>query len=387
VDFSLNEDQRMLRDQITKFAQSELNEGVIERDREQIFPRELWEKCGEMGIQGLPVQGEYGGSELDPLSTAIALEAFGYGCRDGGLVFSICAHLLACVIPISRHATDALKEKILPGLCDGSLIAVNGMTEVTSGSDAFDMATRAVPDGDGFRITGVKTFSSNGPVADLAVVYAVTDPAKGAHGGITGFVVEKGTPGFTPSQKFEKMGLRTAMLGELVFEDVYVGPENILGGVGGGPVVFSESMEWERICIAACHLGTMQHLMEKSIEYARTRKAQGKVIGKHQAISHKIADMKIRLETARLLVYQAATRIGKARDNAMNASMVKVYASECFQKIAMDTVQIFGGHGFLTEHEVERALRDSIGGTLYSGTNEVQRNIIASWLGLQSSRD
>ncbi len=382
MDFSLNEDQKLLREQIIRFAQNELNENIIERDREQIFPHDLWLKCGEMGLQGLPVAGDYGGSELDPLSVAVALEAFGYGCRDGGLVFSVCAHLLACVIPISRHATPEMKEKILPGLCDGSLIAVNGMTEVTSGSDAFNMATRAVKDGDGYRITGVKIFSSNGPVADVAVVYAVTDETKGAHGGITGFVVEKGTPGFTPSQKFEKMGLRTAMLGELVFDNVYVGPENILGTAGGGPVVFSESMEWERVCIAACHLGTMQHLMEKSIDYARTRTAQGKLIGKHQAIAHKIADMKIRLESARLLVYQAAVRVGKARDNAMNASMVKVYVSECLQKTALDTVQIFGGHGFLTEHEVERTLRDSIGGTLYSGTNEVQRNIIASWLGL-----
>jgi alkylation response protein AidB-like acyl-CoA dehydrogenase len=372
----------MLKDQIIRFAKNELNEGIIERDRDQVFSRELWKKCGEMGLQGLPIQGEYGGSELDPLTTAIALEAFGYGCRDGGLVFAVCAHVLACLIPISRHGTDAARDKYLPGLCDGTLIAVNGMTEVTSGSDAFNMATHATPDGEGFRLNGVKIFSSNGPVADVAVVYAMTDKEKGAHGGLTGFLVEKDSPGFGPSQKFEKMGLRTAMLGELVLENVYVPPENILGGVGGGPTVFNESMEWERICIAACHLGTMQHLMEKSLDYARTRTAQGKPIGKNQAVSHKIADMNIRLETARLLVYQSAMRIGKARDNAMNASMTKVYVSECLQKTAMDTVQIFGGHGFLTEHEVERTLRDSIGSTLYSGTNEVQRNIIASWMGL-----
>ena len=382
MEFSLSEDQTMLRDQIVRFAENELNHDVIDRDRDQVFSRELWNKCAEMGIHGLPIQEEYGGSDLDPLTTAIALEGFGYGCRDGGLVFSICAHLLACLIPISRHATDEAKKKYLPGLCDGSLIAVNGMTETTSGSDAFSMAARATPDGDGFRINAVKTFSSNGPVADVAVVYAVTDVEKGAHGGITGFLVEKDSPGFQPSQKFEKMGLRTAMLGELVLEDVYVPSENILGGVGGGTTVFSQSMEWERICIGACHLGTMQHLMEKSIAYARTRTAQGKPIGKYQAISHKIADMKIRLETARLLVYRSASRIGKARDNAMDASMTKVYVSEAFQKTALDTVQIFGGHGFLTEHEVERTVRDAIGGTLYSGTNEVQRNIVASWLGL-----
>ncbi len=382
MDFSYTEEHTLFREQIVRFAENELNKDVIERDREQIFSRALWDKCGEMGLQGLPVPEEYGGSALDPLATAIALEAFGYGCRDGGLVFAVCAHLLACVIPIWKHATSDAKKRYLPGLCDGSLIAVNGMTETTSGSDAFTMATRATPDGDGYRINGVKSFSSNGPVADLAVIYAITDSEKGPHGGISGFLIEKDAPGFKPSQKFEKMGLRTAMLGELVLDNVYVPPENILGGVGGGATIFNQSMEWERSCIAACHLGTMQHLLEKSIEYARTRTAQGQHIGKYQGVSHKIADMKIRLEAARLLTYHTASRIGKARDNAMNASMTKVFVSEALQKTALDTVQIFGGHGFLTEHEVERALRDSIGGTLYSGTNEVQRNIIAGWLGL-----
>ncbi len=384
MDFTLNEDQRALRDQIRKFAQQELSTGVIERDREQEFPHELWLKCGEMGLQGLPVDEEFGGTGLDPVTTAVALEALGYGSRDAGLVFAICAHLLACVMPIWKHGTPDKKKKYLPGLCSGKLIAVNGMTETTSGSDAFTMATRAVPDGDGFRITGTKTFSSNGPVADLAVVYAMTDPAKKAQGGVTGFLIEKGTPGYQPTQKFEKMGLRTALLGEIVLDNCYVPKEAVLGGVGGGLTVFTGSMEWERVCIGATHVGKMEYLIGKAVEYAKTRHAYGFPIGRYQAISHKIADMKINLEAARLLVYQAASRLDRARDNAMNASIVKVFVSEALVKAAMDTVQIFGGHGFLTEHEVERVLRDSIGSTLYSGTNEVQRNIIAGWLGLNT---
>ncbi|MCC6489417.1 MAG: acyl-CoA/acyl-ACP dehydrogenase [Candidatus Hydrogenedentes bacterium] len=382
MDFSLTDDQRQLRDRMAKFAQLELNSGAIERDRDQVFSHDLWKRCGEMGLQGLPVARDFGGEGLDPLSTAIALEGFGYGCRDAGLLFAVCAHLLACAVPISLHGSGIVKKKYLPGLCNGTLIAVNGMTEETSGSDAFHMASRAVSDGNGYRISGVKTLATNGPIANLAVVYAVTDEKKGAHGGITGFVVETETPGLRQSQRFDKLGFRSAMMGRLVFEDVFVPKENVLGGVGGGSTIFTQSMEWERICIAACHVGAMQHLMERAIEYARTRTAQGSPIGKYQAVSHKIADMKIRVETTRLLVYHAASRIGKARDNAMNASMVKVYASECLQKTALETVQIFGGHGILTENELERALRDSIGSSIYSGTNEVQRNIIASWLGL-----
>ena len=382
MNFDLTDDQKVLRDQIIKFAQQELSKDVLERDRQQKFPHDLWLKCGEMGLQGLPVDEEYGGAGLDPVTTAVALEALGYGARDGGLVFAICAHLLACVVPIWKHGSPELKAKYLPGLCSGQLIAVNGMTETTSGSDAFTMKTRAVADGDGFRITGNKIFSSNGPVADVAVVYALTESAKGGKPAITGFVVETKSEGFQASQKFEKMGLRTALLGELVLDNVYVPKDAVIGGVGGGMTVFSESMEWERVCIGATHVGNMRHLLETAISYAKSRSAYGQQIGKYQAVSHKIADMKMNLEAARLLMFQAASRLSRARDNAMNASMVKVFVSENLLQAALDTVQIFGGHGYLAEQEVERTLRDAVGSTLYSGTNEVQRNIIAAWLGL-----
>ena len=379
MDFSLTREQSMLRDEIIRFARQELNAGAAERDREQVFSKDLWRKCGEMGIQGLPVPEEDGGPGLDPLSTALALEAFGYGCRDGGLVFSVCAHLLACVVPVWKYGSAEMKAKYLAGMCNGTLIAVNGMTEPSSGSDAFTMTTRAEPDGDGFRITGTKIMSSNAPVAHVAVVYAMNAAPKG---GITGFLVEMNTPGVSCSQTFEKMGLRSSLLGEVVLDNVYVSASAVIGRPGAGAVMFNQSMEWERICIAAAHIGTLQHLLETAIQYARTRKSAGKAIGKYQAVSHKIADMKIGLETARLLTYKAAARLDKARDIGMDASMAKVYVSETLVRAALDTVQVFGGYGFLTEYEVERILRDSVGSTLYSGANEVQRNIIASWLGL-----
>lgn len=382
MDFSLSEEQRMLRDTIIRFAEKELNDGIDDRDARHAFSRPLWDACGRMGLQGLPVDEAHGGMNLDPLSTALALEALGYGCHDGGLVFSVCAHLLACVVPVWKHGTEAQKARYLPRLCDGSLIAVNAMTEPNTGSDAFAMSTRAVPDGDGFRISGTKIFGSNAPVADVAVLYAMTDSDKGYHGGITAFLVEHDTPGFSRGQTFQKLGLRTCAIGELVLDDVKVGPEAVLGGVGGGSTLFTQSMEWERICLVAAHLGTMQRLLEQAINHARSRTQFGQTIGKFQAVSHRIADMKVRLEASRLMTYQAASRLDRVRSVALESSMTKLFVSESLLKSALDTVQILGGYGFMTEYQAERTLRDSVGSTLYSGTSEMQREIIARWLGL-----
>ncbi|HEY7211024.1 MAG TPA: acyl-CoA dehydrogenase family protein [Bryobacteraceae bacterium] len=382
MDFSFTEEQKLLRDSILKFAQRELNNRVTERDREQTFARDLWRKCASIGIQGLPVPEEYGGSGFDPLSTAIALEALGYGCRDGGLVFSLCAHLLACVVPVWLHGTDAQKRRYLPGLIDGTLIGMHSITESGSGSDSFAMRTCAVQTEKGWRINGSKTFVSNGPVGDLAIVFAMTDAKKGFHGGVTAFLVEKGTPGFSASGKFEKMGLRTAPLGELIFEDMDVSNDSVLGRIGGGSTLFATVMDWERILLVASHVGAMARLLETSISYARTRAQFGQTIGKFQAVAHKIADMKVQLEAAQLLTYRSAWRLGNLRNASLDASITKLFVSESLVKAGLDTVQIHGGYGFMVEYEVERALRDAVGSTIYSGTSEMQRNIIARWLGL-----
>ncbi|HZE73328.1 MAG TPA: acyl-CoA dehydrogenase family protein [Pyrinomonadaceae bacterium] len=382
MDFSLTEEQRMLRENIVRFSREVLNKDVAKRDREQTFSMDLWRKCAEIGIQGLPVPEEYGGSGVDALSSAIALEALGYGCHDGGLVFSLCAHLLSCVVPIWLHGNEEQRRRYLPGLCDGTLIGVHAMTEPGSGSDAFALRTKAEPDGAGYRINGTKTFISNGPIANVIIVFAMTDAKKGYHGGVTAFLVESTTPGFQASRKFEKMGLRTAPTGELVFEDLFVPSEAILGGVGGGSATFTHAMSWERICLFASHVGTMERLLETSISYARTRTQFGQAIGKFQAISHRIVDMKVQLEAARLLTYQSAWRLGRVKDSSMDASMTKLFVSESLVNAALATVQIHGGYGYMTETEVERALRDAIGSTIYSGTSEMQRNIISRWLGL-----
>jgi len=382
MDFSLSDDQKLLRDNIIKFAQRELNEGARDRDREQAFSRELWRKCADIGIQGLPVPEEYGGSGFDPLSCAVALEALGYGCRDGGLVFSLCAHLLACVVPTLAHGSAEQKRRYLPGLCDGTLIGMHAITEPGSGSDTFAMRTKAEKQGDRWKINGTKTFVSNGPLGDLAIVFAVTDAGKGFHGGVTAFLVPAGSPGFSVGKKFEKMGLRTSHVGELVFQDLDVADDAVLGTVGGGSAVFATAMDWERSLLVASHVGVIERLMETSIAYARTRSQFGQPIGKFQAVAHKIADMKTQLEAARLLTYRSAWRLDHARNASLDASITKLFVSETLLKVALDTVQIHGGYGFMAEYDVERTLRDAVGGTIYSGTSEMQRNIIARWLGL-----
>jgi alkylation response protein AidB-like acyl-CoA dehydrogenase len=382
MDFSLTDEQSALRNNVIRFARETLNDGAIERDRDHLFSRDLWRKCGDLGLCGLPVPEEYGGSGLDPLSTALTLEALGYGCVDGGLVFSLCAHLLSCVVPLWKFGTEQQKRKYLAGLCGGELIGVHAMTEPDSGSDAFALKTRALAESDMFRISGTKTFITNGPVADLVIVFAVTDEEKGFHGGITGFLVERGAPGFAVGQRFEKMGIRTSPIAELVFDNVCAGPEMVLGGVGGGATVFTHAMDWERICLFASHIGAMERLLEKSIQHSRTRTQFGQQIGKFQAISHRIADMKVRLEAARLLIYRAASRLDKERSVSMDAAMAKLFVSESLLEAALGTVQIHGGYGYMTEYEVERAVRDAVGSTIYSGTSEMQRNIIARWLGL-----
>lgn len=382
MDFELTDAQKQLRSDIVGFARKELNDGVRDRDRDHEFSRELWLKCGQMGLQGLPVPTAHGGVGLDPVSTAIGLEAFGYGCEDGGLVFSVCAHLLACVVPVWKHGSDAQRQKFLPRLANGSLIAVNAMSEPDSGSDAFAMSTTATEDGGGFRIRGTKTFSSNGPVADVAVAYAVTDRDKGYQGGVSAFLVERGQAGFAVGQTFRKMGLHTAPISELVFDDVAVPAEAMLGQKGAGGGIFTQSMDWERVCIAAAHVGTMQRLLERAIEYARTRTAYGQSIGKFQAVSHRVVDMKVRLEAARLMTYRAASRLDKRRDVSLDAALTKLLVSESLVTSALDTVRVLGGYGYMEEYDVERTLRDSVGGLLYSGTSDIQRNIAAGWLGL-----
>lgn len=381
MEFSWTQEQLDYRDALISFSHDHLNQEVAANDDGHIFPREVWKKCGEFGIQGLPVPDEYGGQGADPLTIVLAMEALGYGCRDNGLIFSLNAQIWSCEIPLIRFGTEDQKRRFLPGLCDGSLIGVQGMTEPGAGSDAFGMTTTAVQDGDSFVLNGSKTFITNAPVADVFVVFAVTDPSKGAFG-LSAFLVERESEGLEVGPPIKKMGLRTSPMGELVFADCRIPAGNLLGKLGSGMAIFNHSMSWERGCILASSVGTMQRQLETSVSYARERRQFGQPIGKFQAVAHRVVDMKVRLEAARLLLYQLGWKLAQGNDVALESAIVKLFLSEAFVESSLDAIQNHGGYGYMAESEIERDLRDAIAGRIYSGTSDIQRNLIARHLGL-----
>lgn len=381
MDFSWSDEQVAFRKAVVEFAQGSLNGAVIEGDREGCFSREKWNKCAEFGIQGLSFPEAYGGAEADILTTMLTMEGLGYGCRDNGLIFGINAQMWSVQMPILSFGTEAQKQKYLPGLISGALIGAHGMSEPGSGSDAYSLRMRAERREGGYVLNGTKMFVTNAPVADLAVVFATVDPAKGMWG-VTAFVVETGTPGFRVSGTMDKMGLRTSPMGELIFEDCFAPDEHRLGPEGAGLKIFNHSMEWERSCILASHIGAMEHQLETCVQYARGREQFGQPIGKFQSVANRIVDMKVRLETARLLLYRVAWLKKSGRPATMEAALAKLYLSESFVQSSLDAIRVHGGYGYMTEQGVERDLRDAVGGTLYSGTSDIQRNIVARLLGL-----
>jgi alkylation response protein AidB-like acyl-CoA dehydrogenase len=381
MDFSWTEEQLKYKQAVIEFAQKELNKGLIDRDRRGELSRENWIKCAQMGILGLATPQEYGGSATDIVTTMLVMEGLGYGCRDNGLIFAMNAQMWSVQHPILTFGTEAQKQKYLPGFCSGEIIGAHGMSEADSGSDAYSLRTRAERTSAGYVLNGSKMFVTNAPVADMAVIFATVDPAKG-RGGVTAFLVDKGTPGFRVSRNIEKMGLRTSPMGELILEDCILPEENRLGPEGAGTSIFNSSMEWERSCILGSHVGAMERQLEECIRYARERRQFGQAIGKFQSVANRIADMKLRLETARLLLYKVAWLNQNGKSAVMEAALAKLYLSESYVSSSMDAIRTYGGSGYMSELEVERDLRDAIGGTIYSGTSDIQRMIIARWLGL-----
>jgi alkylation response protein AidB-like acyl-CoA dehydrogenase len=381
MDFELTAQQKALQDGAIEFARTALGRDLLERDRERAFDREGWQRCAEFGVLGMPIPEAYGGMGLGLTELLAVMEGLGYGTRDQGLLFSMNAHLWTNSIPILVYGTEEQRQRYLPRLCNGQLIGANAASEPEAGSDIFAMRTRAVKRGDVYVLNGTKMFVTNAPVADVFVAYATLDPALGAMG-ITGFIVDRDTPGLSISRKLDKMGLRTSPMSEVVFETCEVPAANRLGREGRGVEVFECSMEWERGCILASCLGVMRRQLESCIRHAKSRKQFGKSIGKFQSVANRIVDMKVRLDTCRPLVY----RIGWMKDHnkpaLLEAAIAKLHVSDSLVKSSLDAVQIFGGYGYMTEQEVERDLRDAVGSTLYSGTSEIQRNIIARGLGL-----
>ncbi len=376
----LTPEQAEFYESVSAFARSLLDD-VLQRDRAGSFSRDAWNRCAEFGILGLPVPEEHGGGGADVVTTMLGLEALGYGYRDNGLVFSINAHMWTSEIPIWTFGTAEQKERWLAGLCSGRLIGCHTITEPDAGSDAFAMKSAARRVEGGYVISGQKTFITNASIADLLIVFARDGEGIGPYG-ISAFLVEAGTPGCEVGKPLDKLGLRTSPMSEVFLEDCFVPDSALLGKPGQGGEIFQTSMRWERACIMASQVGVMRRTMETCVRYARQRRQFGKPIARFEAVADKIANMKIAVDAARALVLRVGWLMDQGRDAMTEAAVAKAFVSEAAVRTHLDALQIHGGYGYMTEFEVERDLRDALGGTIYSGTTEIQRRIIARGLGL-----
>ncbi|TXF85444.1 acyl-CoA dehydrogenase [Neolewinella aurantiaca] len=342
-----------------------------------------WTMAGREGLPGLVVSTEYGGLGLGAKGTCLALEELGRTHEDAGFNFALAAHLLACVVPINSYCDSAESENWLSRIANGECVVANAMTEGGAGSAAYNMATVAEPVAGKYRLRGEKTYCSNGPVADLVLTYAMTNPKKGAFGGITAFVLDPEKHGFRRGPVIPKAGLTGCLLGEFAFADLIVGDEDILGSPGGGAVIFQESMNWERICLGALHLGEMTRLLKNVVTFANSRKPGGVAISKHQSVTHPLARLKARMASARALMILAAEKLDEGQPVAEEAAMVKLLVSELYRDFAVQLHQTYGGVAFHAGHPAAECLANSAASTIYSGTSEVQCNIIARYLGLR----
>lgn len=381
MNFDWTDDQLAQKQAAIDFAQTELNYDLLARNRDGEWSTDAWQKCADYGLFGLTVPAEYGGSAADIMTTILIMEGIGYGCRESGLPFALNSQLWSVQPAILKFGSDAHKEKYLPQLVSGKQIGAFGITEPEGGSDSYNMKTSATKVDGGYILNGQKSYVTFAPISDFAIVFACTNPDVGRWG-ISAFLVDRDNKGFSTTPVAEKMGLRTTPFSDLVFEECFVPEEDRLGPEGAGVSIFTTAMESERSYIFASQLGRMERQLEEAIAYARERQAFGQSIGKFQSVSNRIVDMKMRLETARMLLYKVAWMEQQGQSVLMEAAMAKLYLSEMFVESSLDSIRVHGAKGFASEFEVERDLRDSIGGLIYSGTSDIQRNIIARLLGL-----
>lgn len=381
MDFSLSQEQIEFKKSVIKFARNELGGDMRAREKAGEFFREGWDKAAEFGIQALPIPDEYGGLGEDIVTCMLAMQALGYACNDSGLLFTLNSHMWTCEIPILYFGSDEQKKEYLPKMAAGTIIGGHAMSEPGAGSDAYSLRTSAVKKGDRYVLNGAKTFISNAPIADMLLVFATTNPKRG-WAGVTGFLVPTDTPGMEISKPLDKMGLKTSPTGEISLEDCEVPDTAILGKLGQGSAIFNAEMEWERSCLFAGHLGAMERQLETCIQYAKDREQFGQPIASFQAISHKLADMRVRIELGELMLHKVAWLKSQGKRANMESAIAKLFVSESYVASSLEAIQIHGGYGFMAEYEVERDLRDAVGGKLYSGTSEIQRNIIARLLGV-----
>ncbi|MCR5825589.1 MAG: acyl-CoA dehydrogenase family protein [Oscillospiraceae bacterium] len=384
MNFQTTQAHEELRAKVRAFAEAEIKPQAFLMDKENIFPREAVKKMGEMGLMGIPYDAKYGGAGLDVLSYAIAVEELAR--VDGGTGVILSAHTSLGTFPIAQFGTEEQKQKYLIDLCTGKKIGAFGLTEPNAGSDAGGTETIAEDKGDHYLLNGNKIFITNGGEADTYVVFAVTTPGIGTRG-ISAFIVERGWEGFTFGEHYDKMGIRSSATCELIFNDVKVPKENLLGKEGQGFKIAMATLDGGRIGIAAQALGIAQGAYEAAVEQAKERIQFGRPIAVHQGVSFKIADMATKLRNARFLVYSAAELKQAHEPYGMESAMAKMYASDIALEVTNDALQIFGGSGFLKGMEVERFYRDAKITTIYEGTNEIQRVVIGSYILGKAAKD
>ncbi|NCP02209.1 MAG: acyl-CoA dehydrogenase [Deltaproteobacteria bacterium] len=375
--FALNEEQKLIRQTVRDFAEKELKPGTAERDETETFDRKLmYDKLGELGLTGIVFPEEYGGAGADYISYAIAVEELSRVCGSTGVTLS--AHLSLGANPIFTFGTEEQKNQYLTPLADGRKMGAFALTETAAGSDAGGTKTTAMRDGDSWVLNGTKIFCTNGGEAEIYIVFARTDKNAQKHHGISAFIVEKDTPGFSFGKKESKLGIRSSPTRELVFDNCRIPAGNLLGDQGSGFKIAMKTLDGGRIGIAAQALGIAQGAFEEALNYAKERKQFDQAISTFQAVQFKLADMATEIEAARLLIYQAAYKASAGIPYGKDSAMAKMYASDVAMKVTTEAVQVFGGYGFTRDFPVERMMRDAKITQIYEGTNEVQRIVIGA---------
>lgn len=375
MDYLLTEEQKMLRDMISKFAKEEIAPVARENQEKEIYPENIVKQLGELGVMGIAYPEEYGGAGMDFVSYMLAIEAISQYCASTGVIVS--AHSSLVVDPIFRFGTEEQKRKYLPDMCSGKKIGCHALTEPGAGSDAGAVKTTAKLVGDKWIINGKKQFITNGANAEVAVIFASTEPKQRSHG-ISAFIVEKGTPGFSIGKLEDKLGIRASTTAELIFEDCAIPKENLLGELNKGFKIAMVTLDGGRLGIASQALGIAKAAIEDSIAYAKEREQFGKTIATFQAIQWMIAEMATEYEAAWLLTYRGSLMKDKGQRYSKEAAMAKLKASETASFCANKAIQIHGGYGYIKEFDVERYLRDAKITEIYEGTNEIMRIVISA---------
>jgi len=377
MDFQLTEEQEMLRKMVRDFAEKEVEPTAAERDEEERFDREIFDKMAELGLTGIPWPEEYGGIGSDYVSYVIAVEELSRVCASTGVTLS--AHLSLASWPIYKYGNEEQKKNFLKRLATGEALGAYALSEPGAGSDVVSMKMTAKEDGDHYILNGSKVWITNGGVADIYVVFAKTDEDK-RHKGISAFIVEKGTEGFTFGKKEKKLGIRSSPTTELIFENCRIPKENMLGEEGEGFKIAMTTLDGGRNGIAAQALGIAQGALDAATDYAKEREQFGKPIAHNQGISFKLADMATEVEASRLLTYQAAWLESQGKPYGKASAMSKLFAGDAAMRITVEAVQVFGGYGYTKDYPVERYMRDAKITQIYEGTNEIQRLVIGRML-------